>query len=128
MSGLFVPMTKANGLGNMPDLLEQWAGSRSVARAYGQAGLPMEVIQFPETWIPVDAMRRLFEISARAAGDRCFGLHVGKDMTHKTFGLWMKYSVQAATLRDGLIRANLSARFQQSGGDLTLVPGARISL
>jgi len=127
MSRLFVPMTKATGLGNMPDLLEQWAGSQSVARTFGQAGLPMEVIEFSETWIPVDTMRNLLEISARAAGDRCFGLYVGKDMTHKTFGMWMKYSGQAATLKDGLSRASRSSKFQQSGGKIVFTPGARVS-
>ena len=127
MSRLFIPMTKANGLGNMPDLLEHWAGSKSVARAFGQAGLPMEVIEFSETWIPVDVMRDLLEISARAAGDRCFGLHVGKDMTHKTFGMWMKYSGQATTLKGGLNRAGQSSKFQQSGGKLVLVPAAQVS-
>ena len=120
-------MTKATGIGPLPDMLEQWAGSKAVTLAFHQAGLPMDVIDFPETRIPISAMRNLFEISARSAGDRCFGLSVGQNMTHATFGLWMKYCAQAETLEQGLRRAVKCTRFQQSGGRMELKPCAPFS-
>jgi AraC-like DNA-binding protein len=120
-------MTKATGLGRLPELLEQHASVKSVSKAYEKAGLPLEIIEFPDTRIPFQAMRDLFEIAARAAGDRCFGLSVGMDMTHTGFGLWMKYCAQAPTLADGLARSANCTTFQQSGGKVVVVPTAPVS-
>lgn len=115
MPPLFVPMTKATGFGNLPDMLEQFAGSHAVSRAFHQTGLPMEIIEFPDTSIPVEAMRDLFDTSARAAGDRCFGLNVGQQMTHVSYGLWMRYCAQAETLISGLRRAKKCVPIHQTG-------------
>lgn len=128
MSPLFVPMTKATGLGRLPDFLEQWAGAKSVPRAFQKAGLPMDIIEFIETKIPVEAIHSLFELSARASDNRCFGLTVGQDMTHTTFGLWMKYCTQGETLAIGLARIAQCALFQQTGGGIVFEPGLPISL
>ena len=127
MPRLFIPMTKATGFGQLPDLLEKHVGTKSLSRAYQQAGLPMDIIEFPETRLPIASMHRLFEIAARAAGDRCFGLGVGQDMTHVTYGLWMKYCAQAETLADGLNRAVRCVQFQQSGTDMVFEPSAPVS-
>lgn len=127
MSRLFVPMTKATGLGPLPDLLEQSAGSHAVAAAFQQTNLPLEILEFRDTRIPVEAMRDLFERSARAAGDRCFGLSVGQDMTHTNFGIWMHYCAQAPNLAEGLRRVVACAGFQQTGGYLTFDPNAPMS-
>ena len=127
MSRLFVPMTKAAGLGRLPDILEQWAGTKSVPLAFQKAGLPMDIIEFPKTRIPVESMRDLFEVSARATGERCFGLSVGLDMTHSSFGLWMKYCAQAPTLAIGLRRSVACCTFHQSGGYLEFEDSAPIA-
>ncbi|MBL4768898.1 MAG: AraC family transcriptional regulator ligand-binding domain-containing protein [Rhodobacteraceae bacterium] len=127
MTRLFVPMTKATGFGPLPDVLEKHAGSKALPRAFQLAGLPMDIIEFPEFWLPVASMHALFEISAREAGDRCFGLSVGQDMSHASFGLWIKYCAQAGTLADGLNRVISCAPFQQTGCRMILETSVPIS-
>lgn len=87
----------------------------------------MEIIEFPDTRIPIAAMHHLFENAAREVGDRCFGLSVGQDMTHTAFGLWIKYCTQGTTLADGLARSRICSTFQQTGGKLVFDPGAPVS-
>lgn len=112
-------MTKATGFGQLPVLLESRAGSNATQQAFKRAALSLDTIEFPNTRIPVASMRELFEVSARAAGDRCFGLSVGTDMTHTTYGLWIDYCAQAPTLAEGLRRTVNCIAFHQSGGYLT---------
>lgn len=128
MSRLFVPMTKATGIGPLPQVLERRANARTLHRAFDDAGLPLDVLEFPDTRIPVAAMQTLFETSAKATGDRCFGLSVGADMTHRSFGLWMQYCAQAPDVRTGLRRAVTCCAFHQTGGYLVFHDVAPISI
>jgi len=127
LTSLFVPMTKATGFGQLPVLLENWAGSHSVQDVFQKAGLPLETIEFPKTFIPVESMRDLFEVSAQAAGERCFGLSVGQDMTPSSFGVWLDYCAQAPTLAEGLRRAVACCAFHQSGGYLEFEDSAPVA-
>ena len=117
MSSIFVPMTKATGFGPLPDILEQHVGSRAVHLAFQTAGLPLEIIECPDTRIPLEAMQNLFGFSARAADDRCFGFSVGQKMSPASFGLWMQYCTQASTLEIALRRsANAAISISQVDG------------
>lgn len=121
MSGSkLVPMTKATGFAALPEMVEQRAGHRALLRVFRAQNIPLEILDNRETRLPVGAMKAVFENAAHAVGDRTFGLDVGLAMPHGEFGLWMQYSVTAATLGEGLLRVSRTAHHQQSGGNITL--------
>ncbi len=113
-------MTKATGLGALPELVEQRASPAALLKIFGAQNLPLEILENRETRLPVGAMMNVFETAARAAGERTFGLDVGKAMSPGDFGLWTNYCASAATLGEALERGVASARFQQSGGILAV--------
>ncbi|MGR3662380.1 MAG: AraC family transcriptional regulator ligand-binding domain-containing protein [Paracoccaceae bacterium] len=116
-----IPMTKATGLGPLPTLLEQRVSGRALHRVFRRENVPMEVLENREIRMPLVSMMGLFEKSAREAGSRTFGLSVGNDMSHGSFGMWLVYSASGATLGEALRRTAITVRFQQSGSKLVVV-------
>jgi len=96
--------TKAHALGSLPHQLELHAGFLGVERAFRSVGLPLEVIELPETYIPMNALIRVFDVAARVAGERVLGLEVGNCMSPTGFGNWVQYSLQAPTLGQATMR------------------------
>lgn len=113
-----IPMTKATGLGALPALLEDREGLPALRRVFEASAVPLAVIDERQIAVPLKAMCDMFEDSARATGDRLFGLAAGADMNHADFGRWLQYSAQARTLAEGLQRVERTAWTQQSGGQL----------
>lgn len=121
MPGSFIiPMSRATGLGSLPELLEERASTRALHRAFDAEDIPLSVIENRKIPIPVSSMVGIFDRAAAAVGDRMFGLDVGQAMAPVRFGLWMEYSTSASTLGQALKRAIKTARFHQSGGTMTL--------
>lgn len=128
MARISLPTTKATGMGPLPQLLEQHCGEPAVLAAFQNSGVPHDVVRSPETHIPVDSMRDLFNHAARAVGSRIFGFQVGNCMTHQSYGLWMKYCAQAPNLREGLRRTVKCGPIQQPGASLALVETGSVSI
>ena len=117
---LAVPMTRATGLGPLPEMLEAREGAGAVCDAFRAVGIPLSVVEHRTAHVPLAAMMRLFEEAARRVGDRTFGFEVGRAMAPASFGLWMEYSAAAETLGEALLRSVHTVRFQQSVGHLGL--------
>lgn len=115
-------ITRAIGMGPLPDLLEERGGSRSVARVFGSAEVPLALIEERRHWMPLDLMARLFERGAWEIGDPLFGLSVGKTMQPGDYGLWLVHAMQAETLREGIERAGQFLPHHQKGGTLGFAP------
>ncbi len=109
-------MTRGLGMGNLPVLLEEMAGQRSVRHAFNFARLPVAIIDQPEMKIPLGSLQRLFTSAADQVGTRDFGLRVGLDMRHTGYGDWSNYLTGAETLGGALNRAIRSIWVYQSGG------------
>lgn len=114
------PLTRAVGMGPLPELLERWEGARAVERSFSAAGLPLGLVEERDHLIPLEAMVALFENAARAAGTDLFGLHVGLEMSPADYGLWVRYALQGETLLDAIERIIRNLRFYQSGGAMSL--------
>jgi len=115
-------MTTATGLGPMPKMLEDAAGSRAVARAFEDVGLSLEVIDDRSLRFPLIAMVDLFDRAARLSGDARFGLEVGERMVPADYGLWARYAVQAPKLGGALDRFRRCMILHQVGGALDVSP------
>ncbi|WP_120501354.1 AraC family transcriptional regulator [Roseovarius sp. EL26] len=113
-------MTKATGLGPLPVLLEKRAGFGPLRKVFEANAVPLGVIEDRQTAIPLRSMCGLFDMAALSAGDRCFGLDVGQNMSPKEFGLWLQYCAQGRTLSEALQRASRTSNSQQTGSRLFL--------
>ena len=65
-------------------------------------------------------MVSLFEHAAREAGDRFFGLRVGLEMEHSSYGNWTRYGSEADTLVQAIRRLQRTIWAQQTAGTMTL--------
>ena len=116
-----VHMTYAVGMGPLPDLLEAQGGSRAVDRAFKAVGLPLDLVTDRHQRVPLGALIELFEQAARLAGDPLFGLRVGSGMQPTDYGLWVRYALQAPTLRGAIERLARTTVLHQVGGRVVLV-------
>jgi len=123
-----IPMTKATGFGSLPELVEQRVSHSALNKMFCAQNLPLEILENRETRLPLCAMMNVFEIAARAAGERTFGMDVGNSMSHGEYGMWVKYCASAETLGEALSRTVATARFQQSSGTIALAREGRHSI
>ncbi|MDQ0316119.1 AraC family transcriptional regulator [Amorphus orientalis] len=110
-----IALTRAGGLGTLPNLFEARAGERQLVDLFQQTRVPMGIIDAPLTPVPVWAMMTLFARAGRVLGDRTFGLEVGSQMTHSGFGLWVEQNLLAPTFGGALRRNAATIWAHQSG-------------
>lgn len=115
-------MTYAVGMGPLPDLLDTHAGSRAVERAFAAAGLPLHLVTERTHQIPLAALVDLFDRAARLSGDPVLGLRIGQGMSPADYGLWIRYALQAPTLRRAIGRIVRALVLHQIGGRFLLSP------
>ena len=120
-----IPMTFATGLGPLPELLEERAGSKAVARAFAAVNLPLHLVTDRAHRVPLAAMVCLFDHAARLAGDARFGLDVGRAMQPEIYGRWVRFSLQAETLGGAIARLARCVVLHQVGGRLSLQSSGR---
>jgi AraC-like DNA-binding protein len=122
------PITTATGMGPLPELLEEAAGTRAVGRAFQTAELPLALVDDRTSLMPLRGMVELFAAACREAGDRTLGLRVGGKMAPLGFGIWMEYGLAAPSLAEAWRRLTWSLPLHQLGPTLALVerPGAAV--
>lgn len=99
-----LPLVRAAGLGDLPDMVERQAGERVLVELFQKAGLPLALRDAPATPMPLAAMAGLFDRAAQVLENRTLGLDVGERMSHRGYGLWVAYAAGGATLGEGLER------------------------
>jgi len=110
-----VPLVRARGFGPLPMFVERRAGEAALLNVFRAARLPLALETEPDTPVPVTAMIELFERGEREVGKRTFGLEVGERMTHLGYGDWMRVSLQAPNLMEGLARLCATSWSHQRG-------------
>lgn len=113
-SGL-VPLARARGFGPLPSFLEERAGEAALLKVFRSARLPLALETELDMPIPLRAMVNLFERSQRELGTRTLGLEIGERMTHLGYGNWMRFSLQAPSLRDSIVRLCATSWAHQRG-------------
>ena len=107
-------------MGTLPQLLTEQRGRAAVAQVFRNAGLPLGLVERRETRLPMAALVRLFAEATEVAGDPLFGLRVGLDMEPEDYGLWMRYGLEAPTLRAAIARLTRTMALHQSGPSVDL--------
>ncbi|WMS43802.1 AraC family transcriptional regulator ligand-binding domain-containing protein [Acuticoccus sp. MNP-M23] len=115
-----VDLTRANGFGPLPRLLEERAGEHAFLKTFESLKIPYAVIDSPQMPIPLSAMVALFDRSARILGDRAFGLEVGQIMAANAYGLWRQYGATAPYLATAIRRLCATLPMHQTGAGLSL--------
>ena len=115
---MVVPLTYARGMGPLPRLVTEQAGSKALARLFRDESLPASLADNADHQIPLASMGRLFSRSARAVGDPLFGLEIGNRMAPAEFGFWARYSAQGSTL--GIALARLQVEHAEPGTELEI--------
>lgn len=119
-----IDLTRANGFGPLPRLLEERAGERALLRTFESLGIPHAVIDQPMTPMPLRSMIALHERAARHLGDRTFGLELGQTMAANGYGRWRQYGATAPDLGSALRRLGATLAAHQTGSRLEVVPVA----
>lgn len=117
-----VPLSRARGIGSLPDLLEEREGEKALIRAFRFAEIPLAIRDNLEMPIPIAAISQLFAHGARQVGCRSFGLDVGERMGYRSFGSWADYGAAAETLGDALKRLGATTQAQITGSRFALQP------
>jgi len=81
---VLVPVTRATGLGPLPQLLEERAGWQALRKSFAAEKIPLAVVDDKDVLLPLEAMMGLFERAALAAGERTFGLHTRRAPARET--------------------------------------------
>ena len=115
-------MTYAIGMGSLPDLLEAQAGATAVDRAFTAVDLPQHLLTERTHRVPLASLVDLFDEAARLSGDPLLGLKVGAQMAPTEYGLWIRYALQAPTLRRAITRIVRGLILHQIGGRFALSP------
>jgi AraC-like DNA-binding protein len=115
-------MTRATGIGPLPEILEAYAGSKLIRTVFADASLPQGVIHDRAHLIPLFSLARLYQAAAERTGDHAFGLAAGLEMSPGDYGKWVLYASQAPTLADGISRAIDTLHLHQTGSVMRLAP------
>ena len=119
---LIKAMTRATGIGPLPELLEAYAGTKTVKAVFADAGLPQLLIHERKHLIPLSSLARLNQAAAERTGDPAFGLATGLEMAPGDYGKWAIYASQAPTLAVGISRAIETLNLHQAGSSMRLAP------
>lgn len=120
MIAQLVPLTKATGMGPLPDLVEDMAGSKALERIFAKTQLPFAIVENREQEILMPQMVQLFENASHEVGDRLFGLRVGLEMEPGVYGKWTRYAAEADTLETAILRLRRTISLHQNVGEILL--------
>lgn len=122
-------MTRAAGMGPLPELLEAQEGAGAVARVFAAEGLPMALIDERDYLMPLVSLAGLFERAARSTGNPVFGLEVGLSMAPGDYGAWVRHAAQAPSFGEATARLARGIVLHQRGGTIRVTPrpGGRIA-
>lgn len=115
-------ITRATGIGPLPELLDAYAGRKLIKAVFDDASLPEGLIHNRSHSIPMSSLAELYQAAAQRTGDPAFGLTVGLEMSPGDYGKWVAYASQARTLPDGISRAINTLHLHQTGSFMRLAP------
>lgn len=123
-------MTRATGVGSLPDLLNACGGEKTLRSVFTDANLPLALTHDRTHRLPLSSLARLYQAAAERTGNPVFGLTAGLAMTPDDFGKWAQYASQGATLEDGISRAIETLHLHQSGTVMRLAhrPDGHVAL
>lgn len=110
------PLVTAFALGPTAEIIERYAGWRTVEKAFRAASLPLEVIKERRLYIPYAAEAALIEHAACAIGEANLGLHIGREFPFTDLGAYGRYASMAPNLAGALARAVRGIRYATSSG------------
>ena len=116
----FVPMTKAIGMGSLPQLVEDMGSFGQLCNVFEQERLPLALIENRDMRLPITTVANVFERSARAVGDRTLGLRVGRAFSPETYGNWIEYSTASENLGGAILRCIRTLHLHQTGPYMSL--------
>jgi AraC-like DNA-binding protein len=119
---LDIPLTRAAGMGPLPEMLEEVGGFSFVNRVFALAGLPTVLINDRTHWVPLSFLADLFRFGSQAVEDPFFGLHVGQRMAPEQFGKWAEYGLLAPTVGAMIRRLEATLQIHTRGVSLRLSP------
>jgi AraC-like DNA-binding protein len=104
---------RLSGLGPLPRLLEERAGSRAVTRLLFESGLRIDGLA-PATPVPFASLNEAFNQAGRLSGDPLFSLRVAQAMTPEDYGPFAVFALQGPTLRHAIGRISRLSALQNS--------------
>lgn len=110
------------------DLLVEWGSERALQIAFREENLPLVIAEHTGLFVPTAALVAVFERAAKATSRRDFGFRVGERLHYQSFGVWLQYCAQGATLADALQRVGATLRFHQSGARLGVIRDGRCAV
>lgn len=110
-----IPLTRAAGMGPLPEMLEEAGGQAYVNRAFTLSGLPATLVHERHHWVPLSFLADLYHFGSQILDDPLFGLHVGQRMPPEQFGKWAVYGLQAPTLEDMMKRLEAALNVHTHG-------------
>jgi AraC-like DNA-binding protein len=117
-----IPLTRAAGMGPLPEILEESGGFDLVQWVFTRAGLPTILIDERHHWVPLSFLADLFLHGSKITSDPLLGLRVGHRMAPEQFGLWAIYGLQAPTPRDMISRLERALTIHTQGVRFALSP------
>lgn len=116
-----IGLTRANGLSSLPALFEKRAGEAALWSIFEREGLPLAVLEDPNTPVPLVTTIGVLTRASNHIGDRLFAFEVGEAMAMAPYGLWGAYGRAAPTLLEGIRRYCETVSSHQTGSQLELV-------
>ncbi len=117
---------RLSGLGPLPRLFEERAGSGALRRLLAEADLRLEGLH-PATPVPFANLNQAFNRASRLSGDPLFSLQVAQAMSPEDYGPFVLFALQGPTLRDAIRRVVRLAPLQNTTNRFILTDDGRIA-
>ncbi len=98
-------MISAKALGAMPEFIEKELGLKGLHLVMDRSGMPLELLENRESFIPETMLVSFLNQSARETGEKNLGLLISPFLTVADYDLWGDYVLGASTLEASLLRS-----------------------
>ncbi|MGI9491722.1 MAG: AraC family transcriptional regulator ligand-binding domain-containing protein [Geminicoccaceae bacterium] len=107
-------------LGGLPDLLRDLAGDEGLSRVFRDQGLPVTLLDAPDTPVLMRDLVGLYQSGADVVGVRSLGLDASRGIKFEEHGPVAEYILQAPTLHQALERLRVALPYHESGSSLEI--------
>jgi AraC-like DNA-binding protein len=110
----------ARVLGTLPEIVEHEFGKKALHSALSRSGLPIQLLENRDLYIPKSSIVSFFHNVSREAGEEKLGLMFAPLHTVSAYGIWGDYVLSAPTLLSCLKRTKKALRYHSSGDKVSL--------
>lgn len=115
-----IAFTRAHDVSCLSSFLDRDYSIDATERIFSQAGIPLQVINEPDTLIPYRDVFSLYDKFAYELGNQTLGISLAEKNGFAGFGSWGKFLLSSKDLELALLRASMGIQHYQSHAGINI--------